>query len=127
VRVESSEQLGKQTEVKKQPVKHKIEEAGTTVSNCKLVDLLIIGGGPASLGFLVNALKNGKFSELVQGEGLAVLDTGTSFGGGNLCNYGINSNTSANGFVKAILRKKDKNPAKQVQPKPIKVKGKLAV
>jgi hypothetical protein len=38
---------------------------GTSVSNCKVVDLLIVGGGPASLGFLVNALKNGKFSELV--------------------------------------------------------------
>lgn len=39
---------------------------------------------------------------------MAILDAGTSFGGGNLCNYGINSNTSANSFVKCILRKDKK-------------------
>jgi hypothetical protein len=57
--------MGKNAELKKQPLKRKTEEVGTSVSNCKVVDLLIVGGGPASLGFLVNALKNGKFSELV--------------------------------------------------------------
>jgi hypothetical protein len=57
-----------------------------------------------------------------------VLDTGVSFGGGNLCNYGINSNTSANGFVKAILRKKEKTATiKTTQTKAQKVKGKPGV
>lgn len=72
---------------------------------------MIIGGGPASLGFIINAVKNGNFHDLTTGDGLAILDAGLSFGGGNLCNYGINSNTSANGFVKCILRKVHKDAA----------------
>ena len=122
--------MSKEPQNRKQAVKRKPDEAGSSVSNCKVVDLLIIGGGPACLGFFVNALKNGKFGELIQGEGVAVLDTGISFGGGNLCNYGINSNTSANGFVKAILRKKDKSGLSKngaLQTKATKPKGKLAV
>lgn len=46
-----------------------------------------------------------RFNELVQDNGLAILECGTSFGGGNLGKYGINSNTSANSFLKCILRK----------------------
>jgi cation diffusion facilitator CzcD-associated flavoprotein CzcO len=92
-----------------------------TPSSSKAVDLLVVGGGPASLGFVVNALKNGKFSELIKDDGMAIIDAGTSFGGGNLCTYGINSNTSANGFVKCILRKvkepRPKKPATPLQPK----------
>ena len=41
---------------------------------------------------------------------MAILDNGISLGGGMLCNYGINSNTSANSFLKCIFRKaKEKN------------------
>ena len=45
---------------------------------------------------------------------MAILDSGISFGGGNLCSYGINSNTSANSFLKCILRKYN-NLGKQVE------------
>ena len=74
-------------------------------NDTKNVDVLVIGGGPAVLGFFIAALKANKFSELLQDDGIAVLDQGTSFGGGMLCNYGINSNTSANGFMKCLFRK----------------------
>lgn len=77
----------------------------------KQVDLLVIGSGPAALGLMVAAIKQQRFTELIQDDGVAILDDGTSFGGGMLCNYGINSNTSANSFLKCIFRKaKDKNP-----------------
>ena len=89
----------------------KAKKADESLHNTKVVDLLIIGGGPATLGFIMNALKTNKFAELIQNDGMAILDAGTSFGGGNLCNYGINSNTSANGFVKSILRKDKKENA----------------
>jgi len=89
-----------------------VDEA--SLHDTKVVDLLIIGGGPATLGFIINALKTNRFPELIQNDGIAILDTGTSFGGGNLCNYGINSNTSANGFVKSIFVKEKKvNTSKQ--------------
>ena len=45
--------------------------------------------------------------------GIAILDSGLSFGGGTLQNYAINSNTSANGFIKCLYRKKPKPEAAQ--------------
>ena len=39
--------------------------------------------------------------------GLVVLDRGTTFGGGDLISYGINSNTSAAGFLKAMFKKEE--------------------
>lgn len=73
--------------------------------NTKKVDVLVIGAGPSILGMLINALKSNRFSELIQDDGLAIIDQGTCFGGGALTQYGINSNTSANGFLKCIFRK----------------------
>ena len=79
----------------------------------KQVDVLVIGAGPAALGLMVAAVKQQRFSELIQDDGVAILDEGTAFGGGMLCNYGINSNTSANSFLKCLFRRvkeKDKSP-----------------
>lgn len=46
-----------------------------------------------------------RFHELVcSGEGIAIIEQGTSFGAGNLIEFGINSNTSAKGFLKCTYR-----------------------
>lgn len=84
------------------------------MKNTKNVDVLVIGGGPAALGLCINALKNNKFQELVNDDGMAIIDSGMSFGGGKLGDYGINSNTSANSFLKCILRKFN-NLGKQIE------------
>jgi len=48
---------------------------------------------------------------------MAIIDEGISFGGGNLGYYGINSNTSAAGFLKCTMRKvKDKDKTKEAAP-----------
>ena len=39
------------------------------------------------------------------GDGIAILDQGLSLGPGSLGTYGINSNTSANSFLKCIYKK----------------------
>ena len=44
--------------------------------NTKIVDLLVIGAGPASLGLLVSAVKKQRFGELLQDDGIAILDQG---------------------------------------------------
>lgn len=98
-----------------------------SVTNTQKVDLVVIGSGPASLGLMVAAVKKSKFHELIQDDGVAILDAGMSFGGGMLCNYGINSNTSANSFLKCIFRKaKDSDKQQQASnlilqnaPKPL--------
>ena len=38
---------------------------------------------------------------------MVILEAGLAFGGGTLSNYAINSNTSANGFIKCLYKKKD--------------------
>ena len=42
----------------------------------------------------------------MKGDGLAILESGMSLGGGCLQHYGINSNTSATGFMKCVYKKK---------------------
>jgi hypothetical protein len=52
--------------------------------------------------------------------GLAIIDQGISLGGGQLGNYGINSNTSAGGFLKCISKAtKKKNPNANLQMGPL--------
>jgi hypothetical protein len=75
------------------------------------VDVLVIGSGPAALGFLINALKTGRLNDLMRtkeaniySNGLAIVSEDISLGGGQLGNYGINSNTSASGFLKCMDR-----------------------
>jgi hypothetical protein len=74
-------------------------------SEQRTVDVLVIGGGPAALGLLVNAMKTNRLNELIQGDGIAVIDAGLNFGGGILGRYGINSNTSGGGFLKCMFKK----------------------
>ena len=72
------------------------------------VDVLLVGGGPATLGLLCNAAKTNRLHELVTcGDGIAVVEQGLSFGGGNLGQFGVNSNTSANGFIRGLYKRKD--------------------
>lgn len=78
----------------------------SSIKRC--ADVVFIGGGPATLGLLCNAQKTNRLTELVNsGDGIAILEEGLSFGGGDLQYYGINSNTSANGFLKCTYKKRE--------------------
>eukprot|EP00347_Sterkiella_histriomuscorum_P009643 403340423 len=50
---------------------------------------------------------------ILTGDGIAVVESGLAFGGGCLQNFGINSNTSANGFLKCLYRKKPEQNQQQ--------------
>lgn len=63
---------------------------------------MIIGGGPAAFGLLTNAFKNGRLTEMVGDNSIAILERGVGFGGGMLREFGINSNTSGDGFLKCV-------------------------
>jgi len=62
-------------------------------------------------------------TELLQGDGLAIIDAGINFGGGILGRYGINSNTSGGGFLKCTYKKtkkdKDKGMAEDEKEKKV--------
>lgn len=81
------------------------------------MDVLVLGGGPAALGLLVNAYKTNRHTALLQHDSIAILDAGISFGGGCLGQYGINSNTSAIGFLKCGFKKtRDKQQEELLTP-----------
>jgi hypothetical protein len=63
---------------------------------------VIIGGGPAAFGLLTNSFKNGRLTEMVGDNSIAILERGVGFGGGMLREFGINSNTSGDGFLKCV-------------------------
>eukprot|EP00347_Sterkiella_histriomuscorum_P013633 403363974 len=94
-------------------------------SSSKFVDVLIIGGGPASLGILVNAVKTNRLNEFMQGDGVAIIDSGLNFGGGLLSRYGINSNTSGGGFLKCTYKKIQQKDGLTTQGAPYAQKGQL--
>jgi cation diffusion facilitator CzcD-associated flavoprotein CzcO len=48
----------------------------------RTVDVLIIGGGPCSLGLITNAIRNGKINDLMSGDGIAIIEKEGTFGGG---------------------------------------------
>ena len=84
-------------------------------------DVVIVGGGPATLGLMCNAIKTNRLHDLVTtGDGIAILESGLSFGGGDLGEYGINSNTSANGFIKCTYKKVEKPKEEPVSPSKVK-------
>lgn len=60
----------------------------------------------------MNAVKTNRLTELLQGDGLAIIDAGINFGGGILGRYGINSNTSGGGFLKCTYKKTKKDKEK---------------
>ena len=45
----------------------------------------------------------------MKGDGIALIEQGLAFGGGHLQNFGINSNTSANGFIKCLYKRRVSN------------------
>ena len=62
----------------------------------------------------MNAVKTNRLTELLQGDGLAIIDAGINFGGGILGRYGINSNTSGGGFLKCTYKKTKKDKEKGI-------------
>ncbi len=70
-----------QQKIKSRKVKHRLTEKDYL---CKEVDVLVLGGGPAALGLLINAFKTNRHTALLQHDSIAIIDEGIAFGGGLL-------------------------------------------
>jgi dTDP-4-amino-4,6-dideoxygalactose transaminase len=66
----------------------------------RVLSTVLIGGGPAGVAFLISASKKGKLRELAAG--LAVIERGPSLGAGQLPNYAITSDSTAETFLSAV-------------------------
>jgi hypothetical protein len=80
---------------------------------------MFIGGGAACLGVFCSSLKNNRLKDMVLDKhgGVAILEKGTSFGGGALQHYLINSNTSGEGFLYCLDDVKTMRRAKSPEKK----------
>lgn len=68
-----------------------------------LYDIVFIGGGPATLAFISYLFKNGLSDNFFK-QNILIIEKSSYFGSGCLGKYGINSNTSAEGFVRLICQ-----------------------
>ena len=50
----------------------------------KYVDVVFVGAGPATLGLITHAIRNDRLNDLINGDSIAILEKGHTFGGGYL-------------------------------------------
>ncbi|KAL4484322.1 hypothetical protein ABPG72_006433 [Tetrahymena utriculariae] len=67
-------------------------------------DLVIVGGGPSAVIFLINMLKQGQLLTLFKGSGITILEKGRHFGSGRLEQYLINGYTNSLDLFRIILK-----------------------
>ena len=73
--------------------------------NCEIAkkyDLVFIGGGPSTISFLSYLFRNKLNDKVFPFANILIIEKSESFGSGCLGKYGINTNTSAEGFVRLI-------------------------
>lgn len=78
-------------------------------------DIVFIGGGPATLAFFSFICRNKNFENFFANLSILILEKSETFGSGCLGKYGINSNTSAEGFVRLICFNDDENGKEEKQ------------
>jgi hypothetical protein len=108
-----------------------------TATDVGLYKLLIVGGGPASIGIFIRAARTGFLPRLLhpalhgeasdvetsgrvgmQQKGVAIVHDGdaSTFGSGNLGKYAINSNTFARSLLSSVLDEKpDLDPPESIK------------
>lgn len=77
-------------------------------------DIVIIGGGPSTLSYLCYLFKTNT-DNFILDKKILIIEKSESFGSGCLGKYGINSNTSAEGFLRLICFNNNENDAKNYE------------
>lgn len=47
-----------------------------------IIDILVVGSGPAALGLMLNSIKTDRINDLLSGNGMAIISEEITFGGG---------------------------------------------
>jgi hypothetical protein len=94
-----------------------MDSTNNLYKGCPVIDVnvLVIGGGIAAVGLLVNAMKADTLVPLVE-SGLAFIETQRTFGGGIIDDYGVNSNSCSADALAPLYR---------MPPAPLDKDGKL--
>jgi lysine/ornithine N-monooxygenase len=72
------------------------------VNLSKKYDLVFVGGGPSTISFLSYLFRNKLNDRIFPYTNILIIEKSDSFGSGCLGKYGINTNTSAEGFVRLM-------------------------
>ena len=80
--------------------------------NKTIYDTIFIGGGPSTLSFISYLFKNNQIDKFIKERNILILEKNNFFGSGCLGKFGINSNTSAEGFVRLICQGTDSKDSK---------------
>lgn len=104
------------TNLNKAPINHNIN-GNREVSNIqpinpteevKKYDLVFIGGGPATIAFICYIFQHKLNDKVFPGTNILIIEKGENFGSGCLGYYGINTNTSSEGFPRIICQTETK-------------------
>ena len=79
----------------------RIANTGTPARDLRF-GTVIVGGGPAALAPLISASRDGRLDEVLAA-GVAIVERGSSIGSGQLGEYGISSDSTADTFMTAVL------------------------
>lgn len=88
--------------MKENKIKNKEQE------EIKKFDFVFIGGGPSTLSFLCYIYQHNLNDKIFNSSNLLIIESNENFGSGCLGNYGINSNTSGEGFPRLICQAEKK-------------------
>ena len=73
-------------------------------SDIKKYDLVFIGGGPATIAFICHVFQHKLSEKIFQSSNILIIEKNENFGSGCLGSYGINTNTSSEGFPRLICQ-----------------------
>lgn len=83
--------------------------ANLQIDEVKKYDLVFIGGGPATLSFICYLFQHKLNEKVLQSTNILIIEKNENFGSGCLGNYGINTNTSSEGFSRIICQAEAKD------------------
>jgi hypothetical protein len=83
----------------------------------KKYDLVIVGGGPSTISFICYLFQNKLADKVFSSTSILIIEKNANIGSGCLGNYGINTNTSSEGFPRLIcLGEENKNSKLSLSP-----------
>jgi IS1 family transposase len=85
-------------------------------------DIVFIGAGPSTLAFFCYVIKKEALYKLLTNFKILIVEKTSSFGSGCLGKYGINSNTSGEGFIRLLCKSPEKYENTALSPQKQKTK-----
>ena len=96
--------------MKENRLNHKVTNSNKERQNedIRKYDMIFIGGGPATISFICYLFQHNLSDKVFNASNILILEKNENFGSGCLGYFGINSNTSAEGFPRLICQSENK-------------------